>query len=144
MVQQGKQLIGTTTFKQFLCEWHLPLHSSSLFDITTDAQWVHYGRYMRHLEEDLLVALPSLPKMAKEPSEVYVRPWPIPSNCKYKYSDFVDPVYETDKVPKEEMDRLSCRATHCVRLKVTNHVENDNLYNIFALYAGQDCEFMRR
>ena len=82
--------------------------------------------------------------MSKEPSEVYVRPWPIPLNCKYRYSDFVDPVYETDKVPKEEVDRLSCRATHCVRLKVTDHAENDNLYNIFVLYAGQDCNFMRR
>ena len=77
-------------------------------------------------------------------SEVYVRPWPIPLNCKYRYSDFVDPVYETDKVPEEEMDRLSCRATHCVRLKVTDHAENDNLYNIFVLYTGQDCDFMRR
>ena len=82
--------------------------------------------------------------MSKEPSEVYVRPRPIPLNCKYRYSDFVDPVYETDKVPKEEVDHLSCRATHCVRLKVTDHAENDNLYNIFALYAGQDCDFMRR
>ena len=56
----------------------------------------------------------------------------------------MDPVYETDKIPKEELDQLCCRATHCVRLKVTTHAENDNLYNIFALYAGQDCEFMRR
>ena len=42
------------------------------------------------------------------------------------------------------MECLSCRATHCVRLKVTDHAENDNLYNIFALYSGQDCEFIRR
>ena len=82
--------------------------------------------------------------MPKEPSEGYVRPQPIPSNCKYKYSDFADPVCETDKVPKEEMDRSSCRATHCVRLKVTDHAEDDKMYNIFALYAGQDCNFMRR
>ena len=82
--------------------------------------------------------------MPKDPSQVYVRPQPIPSNCKYKYSNFVDPVYETDKVPKEEIDQLSCRTTHCIRLKVTTHAENDNLYNIFALYAGQDCKFMRR
>ena len=129
-----------------LCvKYHLLLHSSSLFDITTDTQRVHYERYGHHLEEVLLVVLPSLPtKMPKDPSEVYVRPRPIPLNCKYKYSDFVDPVYETDKVPKEEIDRLSCRATHCIRLKVTTHAENDNLYNIFALYAGQDCKFMRR
>ena len=76
-------------------------------------------------------------KMLKESSQGYIRPWPIPSNCNYKYSDFVDPVYETDKVPKEEMECLSCRATHCVRLKVTDHAENDNLYNIFALYSGK-------
>ena len=82
--------------------------------------------------------------MPTEPSEGYVRPQPIPSNCKYKYSDFVDPVYETDKVPKEEMDHLRCRATHCVRLEVIDHAENDNLYNIFVLYRGQDCDFMRR
>ena len=83
-------------------------------------------------------------KMPKESSQGYIRPQPIQSNCKYKYSDFVDPVYETDKVPKDEMECLSCRATHCVRLKVTDHVENNNLYNIFALYSGQDCEFIRR
>ena len=82
--------------------------------------------------------------MPKKLSQGYIRPWPIPSNSKYKYSDFVDPVYETDKVPKDEMEHLSCRATHCVRLKVTDHAENNNLYNIFALYSGQNCEFIRR
>ena len=56
----------------------------------------------------------------------------------------MEPVYETDKVLKEEIEQLCCRATHCVRLKVTTHAENNNLYNIFALYAGQDCKFMRR
>ena len=76
--------------------------------------------------------------MPKKSSQGYIRPRPIPSNSKYKYSDFVDPVYETDKVPKDEMECLNCRATHCVRLKVTDHAENDNLYNIFALYSGQN------
>ena len=56
----------------------------------------------------------------------------------------MDPVYETNKIPKEELEQLCCRATHCIRLKVTTHAENNNLYNISALYAGQDCEFMRR
>ena len=92
----------------------------------------------------LVVLLSLLIKMSKNLSEGYARPRPIPSNCKYKYSDFVDPVYETNKIPKEEIDQLCCRATHYVRLKVTSHAENDNLYNIFALYAGQDCEFTRR
>ena len=129
-----------------LCvKYHLLLHLSSPFDITTITQRVHYGRYGHHLEEVLLVVLPSLPtKMAKNPSEGYVRPRPIPSNCKYKYSDFVEPVYESDKVLREEIGQLCCRATHCIRLKDTTHAENDNLYNIFALYARQDCEFMRR
>ena len=105
---------------------------------------MHYGRYGCHIEEVLLVVLPSLPiEMSKNLSEGYVRPRPILSNCKYKYSDFVDPVYKTNKTPKEEIDQLCCRATHCVRLKVTTHAENDNLY-IFVLYAGQGCEFMRR
>ena len=76
--------------------------------------------------------------MPKKFSQGFIRLWPIPSNSKYKYSDFVDPVYETDKVPKDEMEHLSCRATHCVRFKVTDHVENDNLYNIFTLYSGQN------
>ena len=129
-----------------LCvKYHFLLHWGSPFDITTIKQRVHYGRYGHHLEEVLLVVLPSLPtKMSKNLSEGYVRPRPIPLNCKYKYSDFVDPVYETHKIPKEEIDQLCCRATHCVRLKVTTHAENDNLYNIFALYAGQDCKCMRR
>ena len=33
---------------------------------------------------------------------------------------------------------------HCVRLKITEYKENDNLYNIFALYSEQDCDFIRR
>ena len=73
-----------------------------------------------------------------------IRARPIPSNCKYKYTDFVEPVYESDKVTKEEMNQLSCRVTHSVRLKVTSHQENDNLYNIFAMHTGQDCGFIRQ
>ena len=105
---------------------------------------MHYGNSRCHLGENSLVVLTFASKMPKESSQGYIRQRPIPSNCKYKYSDFVDPVYETDKVPKEEMECLSCKATHCIRLKVTDHAENDNLYNIFALYSGQDCEFIRR
>ena len=91
-----------------------------------------------------MVLLSYTTKMSKHLNERYVRPRPIPLNCKYKYCDFVDPVYQTDKIPKEELDQICCRATHCVRLKVTTHAENDNLYNIFALHAGKDCDFMRR
>ena len=77
-------------------------------------------------------------------NERIIRPQPIPSNSKYKYCDFVVPVYETDKISKEELNQICCRTTHCVRLKATTHAENDNLYNVFALHAGQDCDFIRR
>ena len=54
----------------------------------------------------------------------------------------MEPVHEMDRVLKKDMEMLSCRTTHCVRLKITEHKENDNLYNIFVLYSGQDCDFM--
>ena len=73
-----------------------------------------------------------------------VWPKPIPSNCKYKYCDYVDPVYKTEKVVKLEVEKLCCCKTHCVRLRFREHEENDKMYNIFALHAGQDCAFMRR
>ena len=63
-------------------------------------------------------------------NERIIRPRPIPSNSKYKYCDFVVPVYETDKISKEELNQICCRTTHCVRLKATTHAENDNLYNV--------------
>ena len=72
--------------------------------------------------------------MPKESSQGHIRPRPIASNCKYKYSDFVDPVYETDKVPKEEMERLSCRATHCVRLKLQT-MQKMTICTIYLLYT---------
>ena len=82
--------------------------------------------------------------MPKQSRLNLIRPRPILSNCKYKYCDFVEPVHEMDRVLKKDIEMLSCRLTHFVRLKVTEHKENDNLYNIFALYSGQDCDFIRR
>ena len=82
--------------------------------------------------------------MSKQSKLNLIRPRPIPSNCKYKYCDFMEPVHEMDRVLKKDMEMLSCQTMHCVRLKITEHKENDNLYNIFALYTGQDCDFIRR
>ena len=73
-----------------------------------------------------------------------IRPRPIPSNCKFKYCDFVEPVHEMDRVLKKDIKMLSCQTTNCVRLKITEHKENDNLYNTFALYSRQDCGFIRK
>ena len=56
----------------------------------------------------------------------------------------MEPVHEMDRVLKKDIEMLSCWTTHCVRLKITEHKENDNLYNIFALYSRQDCDFIRR
>ena len=82
-------------------------------------------------------------KMPKLKSSGSVRPKPIPSNCKYKYCDFMEPVYETQRVSKKEVETLCCQVMHCIRLKHMEHKENDNLYNIFSLHAGQDCNFIR-
>ena len=103
-------------------EWCHLLHTISPLTITTKIYWVHYANSRHHLGENLLVVLTFASKILKELSQGYIRLRPIPSNCKDKYRDFVDPVYETDKVPKEEMECLSCRATHCVRLKVNGPV----------------------
>ena len=45
---------------------------------------------------------------------------------------------------KSEVENLCCQLTHCIRLKQVEHEEEDILYNIFVLHAGQDCEFMCR
>ena len=81
-------------------------------------------------------------KMSKLRNSGLIRPQPIPSNCKYKYCDFVKMVYETQHVDKSEVEHLCCQLTHCVRLKEVDHEEEDILYNIFMLHAGQNCEFM--
>ena len=82
--------------------------------------------------------------MSKQSKLNLIRPRPILSNCRYKYCDFVEPVYEMDRVLKKDIEMLSYQTTHCVRLKTTEHKKNDNLYNIFALYSRQDCDFIRR
>ena len=73
-----------------------------------------------------------------------VRARKIPSNCEYPFTDIFQPVYETQKVQKEAIEHLCCRLTHCVKLKHLEHEDGDILYNIFAINAGQDCEFIRR
>ena len=45
--------------------------------------------------------------MSKKMNERIIRLRPIPSNSKYKYCDFVVPVYETDKISKEELNQYA-------------------------------------
>ena len=73
-----------------------------------------------------------------------VRARKIPSNCEYPFTDIFQPVFETQKVQKEAIEHLCCRLTHCVKLKHVEHDDGDILYNIFAINAGQNCEFIRR
>ena len=68
----------------------------------------------------------------------------IPSNCEYPFTDIFQPVFEAQKVQKEVIEHLCCRLTHCVKLKHVEHDDGDILYNIFAINAGQNCEFIRR
>ena len=69
-----------------------------------------------------------------------VRTCKIPSNCEYPFTDIFQPVFETQKVQKEAIEHLCCR----LKLKHTEHDDGDILYNIFAINAGQNCEFIRR
>ena len=73
-----------------------------------------------------------------------VRARKISSNCEYSFTDIFQPVFETQKVQKEVIEHLGCRLTHCVKLKHVEHDDGDILYNIFAINAGQNCEFIRR
>ena len=79
-----------------------------------------------------------------EPSRRKVRtPKPIPSNNLHKYRNFVEPIWETSKVSKNEVINFVCRNTHEIKPTILMDHENDVLYQIFAEVSGQDVKFMR-
>ena len=61
----------------------------------------------------------------------------------YRYTDHVKPLYETQKLNKEGMVNLTCWLTHCVKPRSVHSVQNDNLYEVFSEFAGQQVSFMR-
>ena len=48
-----------------------------------------------------------------------------------------------DRVTQEELVELCCRKTHQVKSKSIYTGENDALYSIYAIHAGQNPQFMR-
>ena len=67
----------------------------------------------------------------------------IESRNPWKYVEVLRPIYETHKVPREEIVRLSCRSHHEVSSTPKGINENDMLYHLFAELCGQDRKFMR-
>ena len=55
----------------------------------------------------------------------------------------LDPILETDRVTRDEIVALCCCSTHKVKQKTIFVKEDDAMYNIFAIYAGQLPKFMR-
>ena len=69
-------------------------------------------------------------------------PRPIPTNNKWAYSPVFKPVYETDKLQKEDLVNLCCHDVHCVWLQHSHFKEENELYTIFASHQGQSVNFM--
>ena len=67
----------------------------------------------------------------------------VPTHSAYKYCKQVGPILETDMVTQDELVELCCRKTYQVKSKSIYTGENDALYSIYAIYAGQNPQFMR-
>ena len=61
----------------------------------------------------------------------------------YCYWEAVQPLFETQKISKEEMTQLCCHAMHCIKPRSVKLKENDKLYEIFGEWARQPVSFMR-
>ena len=66
----------------------------------------------------------------------------IPTKNPYNYAGQVMPIYEIHRVLQSEMVELSCRSTHCIKVRSTNIHENDNLYELFRKFTNKDVKFM--
>ena len=51
---------------------------------------------------------------------------------------------ERDRIGREEMVLLPCRATHQIKPRSLRVLENDNLYTIYSLHIKQDIGFLRK
>ena len=67
----------------------------------------------------------------------------IESRNPWKYVEVLTPIYETHKVTRDEIVRLSCRSNHEVSASTKGVDDNDMLYHLFAELCGQDKNFMR-
>ena len=68
----------------------------------------------------------------------------IPCNNPYKFYKNVDPIMEQDRISREEMVSLPCRATHQIKPRSLQILENDNLYAIYSPHIKQDIGFLRK
>ena len=68
----------------------------------------------------------------------------IPTQNPYNYAGQVVPIYEIHRVLQSEMVELSCRSTHCIKVRSTNVHKNDNLYELFRKFTNKDVKFMRQ
>ena len=66
----------------------------------------------------------------------------IPNNNPHTYSGEIKPILETQRVKKEGMISLPCRATHRVHPRSVTVKENDALYDIFTKKVGRTTNFM--
>ena len=66
----------------------------------------------------------------------------IPTKNPYAYAEQVEPIYEIHKVLQSEMVELSCRSTHCIKVRSSKVLENDNLYELFRKFTNKDVKFM--
>ena len=67
----------------------------------------------------------------------------IPSNNPHKYRSMVEPILETQRVNKEGIVNLSCRATHRVSLRFVKIKEDDAMYDIYARQIDHPVSFVR-
>ena len=67
----------------------------------------------------------------------------IPTKNKYKYCTKLVPILETDRLTRDEIVALCCHSTYKVKQKTIFVKEDNAMYNIFAIYAGQSPKFMR-
>ena len=67
----------------------------------------------------------------------------VPTHSAYKYCKYIEPILETDRVTQEELVELCCRKTYQVKSKSIYTGENDALYSIYTIHAGQNPQFMR-
>ena len=67
----------------------------------------------------------------------------VPTHSAYKYCKQVGLILETDRVTHDELVELCCRKTFQVKSKSIYTGENDVLYSIYAIHAGQNPQFMR-
>ena len=65
------------------------------------------------------------------------------SNNPFGFTTKIKSILETDRITREEMVRLPCRASHRINPRSLKIPEDDNLYAIYAERVGKSTSFMR-